>query len=83
MPGTASQVVPPVKTADFKLMVSTNREAVQVLELFGDLVRQVGWWCRQADSASKQPLSLGVSHADPLTAVAPRERPTGVARYRL
>lgn len=43
MPCTASQVVPPVKTADFKLTVSTNREAVQVLELFGDLFRQVGW----------------------------------------
>ena len=35
------QVIPPVKTAAFKLTVSTNREAVNVMELFGDLVVQV------------------------------------------
>lgn len=37
------QVVPPVKTADFKLTVSTNREAVQMAELFADMLMQV--WC--------------------------------------
>jgi hypothetical protein len=36
------QVVPPIKTSDFKLTVSTNREAVQVMDLFSDMVAQVG-----------------------------------------
>lgn len=36
------QVVPPIKASDFKLTVSTNREAVQVMELFSDMVAQVG-----------------------------------------
>lgn len=35
------QVVPPVKTGDFKLTLSTNREPVQVMELFADMVGQV------------------------------------------
>lgn len=39
------QAIPPVKTADFKLTVSTTKEAVcntvQVTELFADLVEQV------------------------------------------
>lgn len=35
------QVIPPVKEADFKLTLSTNREAVQVMELFADMVAQV------------------------------------------
>lgn len=35
------QVVPPVKNADLKLTVSTNREAVQVMEVFADMVMQV------------------------------------------
>jgi hypothetical protein len=37
----AAQVIPPVKEADFKLTLSTNREAVQVMELFADMVAQV------------------------------------------
>jgi hypothetical protein len=35
------QVVPPVKTADFKLTVATNREAVQMADLFADMLMQV------------------------------------------
>jgi hypothetical protein len=36
------QVVPPGKTTDYKLTVSTNREAVQMMDLFTDMVAQVG-----------------------------------------
>lgn len=36
------QVVPPLKIADYKLTMSTNREAVQMLDLFTDMVAQVG-----------------------------------------
>lgn len=39
------QVVPPVKTADFKLTVSTNREAVQMADLFADMLMQVWRVC--------------------------------------
>jgi hypothetical protein len=47
------QVVPPIKASDFKLTVSTNREAVQVMELFSDMVAQVRH-CQEANDCMMQ-----------------------------
>lgn len=35
------QVIPPVKNAEFKITLATNRDAVQLVALFGDLLVQV------------------------------------------
>jgi hypothetical protein len=35
------QVIPPVKSAEFKVTVATNRDAVQLVALFGDMLVQV------------------------------------------
>ena len=36
------QVVPPVKNAEFKITLTTNRDAVQLVSIFGDMLVQVG-----------------------------------------
>jgi hypothetical protein len=38
---TNAQVVPPLKSADFRVTVSTNREAVQLADVFADMLAQV------------------------------------------
>jgi hypothetical protein len=35
------QVIPPVKSAEFKVTVATNRDAAQLVGLFGDMLVQV------------------------------------------
>jgi hypothetical protein len=35
------QVIPPVKSAEYKVTVATNRDAVQLVTLFGDMLVQV------------------------------------------
>jgi hypothetical protein len=34
-------VIPPVKSAEYKVTVATNRDAVQLVTLFGDMLVQV------------------------------------------
>ena len=73
---TAVQVVPPVKTADFKVTVSTNREAVQVADLFADMVRQVGQGGGSAACGGPVPQLAGAGPTiRPLGLLLTRRRP--------
>lgn len=36
------QVIPPVKNAEYKVTLTTNSDAVQLVALFGDMLVQVG-----------------------------------------
>jgi hypothetical protein len=38
---SAAQVVPPLKSGEFRITLSTNRDAVQLAQVFTDMLQQV------------------------------------------